>query len=148
MLHICSSDECVLSVRWVDKGAAEPSMHSSLSPKAGILHKQIILSLDNYFQFGHSAEKIACCPSGTPFQKKIWDFLVQIPFGSVITYGEIAKKLHTSSQAVGQACRRNKISIFIPCHRVVAKTGLGGFFGGSQGMHIKHWLLQHEMPFS
>lgn len=148
MLHIYSSDECVLSIGWVDQGGENPPIHSSVPPNVRVFHKQIILVLDNYFQFGQVPQKIAYCPSGTPFQKKIWDFLMQIPFGSVMTYGEIAKKLLTSSQAVGQACCRNKIAIFIPCHRVVAKTGLGGFFGGFQGVHIKHWLLQYEGAFS
>lgn len=149
ILHISTSATCVLSIRWVDAGVIDNSVVSSLPLNVRVLHKQIILSLDDYFRFRHASQKIACCPCGTPFQQKIWDFLIQIPFGSVMTYGEIAKKLQTSSRAVGQACRRNKISIFIPCHRVVAKTGLGGFFGRAQGNRdIKHWLLQHEMVFS
>ena len=77
-------------------------------------------------------------PSGTPFQMEVWDILRQIPYGTAMTYGEIAKKIarrrgipHMSAQAAGGAVGRNPVSILIPCHRVVGSNGsLTGYAGG------------------
>lgn len=83
---------------------------------------------------------------GTPFQKMVWKALQAIPSGTVISYQDLAKKLETSPRAIGNACRANPIAIVIPCHRVVAKKGMGGFCGKTSGKmtHIKKWLLRHE----
>ena len=69
-----------------------------------------------------------------------------IPCGHVLTYGEIAAQLGSSPRAVGQACGNNPIPIVIPCHRVVAKSGMGGFMhhNGGFALDIKRWLLAHE----
>lgn len=87
---------------------------------------------------------------GTEFQKKVWKALLKIPIGKVVTYGDLAKRLKTSPRAVGNACRKNPISIVIPCHRVVSKTGLGGYGGKTSGesLKIKEWLLKHERAIS
>jgi methylated-DNA-[protein]-cysteine S-methyltransferase len=61
-----------------------------------------------------------------------------------MTYGELAKELNTSSRAIGQACRTNPLVLFIPCHRIVSKTGLGGYMGDQKKVSIKSWLLEHE----
>jgi O-6-methylguanine DNA methyltransferase len=71
-------------------------------------------------------------PKGTEFQLKVWAYLREIPMGEVQTYGQIARKIGSSPRAVGQACRRNPIPIFIPCHRVVSQNGMGGFLGKDQ----------------
>jgi methylated-DNA-[protein]-cysteine S-methyltransferase len=83
---------------------------------------------------------------GTPYQRKVWRALSHIPFGQTITYGELAEELKTSAQAVGMACKFNPMPILIPCHRVVARNGLGGFFGETSGkqIDIKAWLIDHE----
>ncbi len=82
------------------------------------------------------------CPSvhmtGTPFQLSVWKILQQIPYGKTVTYGEIAKEIarekglsRMSAQAVGGAVGHNKISIIVPCHRVIGKDGsLTGYAGG------------------
>lgn len=84
--------------------------------------------------------------NGTAFQQKVWHALQQIPAGKVVTYGELAERLNSSARAVGGACRANPIPLVIPCHRVVAKSGLGGFSGSRDGlpMEIKMHLLKHE----
>lgn len=84
--------------------------------------------------------------SGSDFQLKVWRRLQQIPAGSVETYGGLAKELNTSARAIGNACRSNPCPLLIPCHRVVGKTGLGGFSGQYAGpkLEIKRWLLTHE----
>lgn len=88
--------------------------------------------------------------TGTPFQRKVWSALKKIPAGEVVTYGDLAKRLKTSPRAVGNACRNNPIPVVIPCHRVVSKTGLGGYAGSTSGdlFKIKQWLLKHESAIS
>lgn len=82
----------------------------------------------------------------TPFQKKVLNQLQNIPYGEIRTYGEIAKILKTSARAVGNACRNNPIPLIIPCHRVVAANGIGGYDGATSGklLDIKYQLLKHE----
>ena len=83
---------------------------------------------------------------GTPFQRRLWDALCEIPRGSTVTYGELARRLGGEARAVGQACGDNRLPIVIPCHRVVARNGIGGFAHSRRGYLIeaKRWLLAHE----
>ena len=82
----------------------------------------------------------------TPFQDKVLKQLQKIPYGETRTYGEIAKILKTSPRAVGNACRYNPLPIIIPCHRVVAAKGIGGYDGARSGnlLKIKRQLLENE----
>ena len=93
-------------------------------------------------------------PQGTPFQQKVWELLLAIPYGKKITYGEIARRFvetfhetslqeqHMSAQAVGGAVGRNPISLIIPCHRVIGANGsLTGYAGG---LERKKFLLELE----
>ncbi len=82
-------------------------------------------------------------PYGTTYQKKIWAFLQGIPTGTTATYGELAQKVGGSPQSVGQAVGRNPIPILIPCHRVLARNGIGGY-SGDGGVDDKIWLLELE----
>jgi methylated-DNA-[protein]-cysteine S-methyltransferase len=84
--------------------------------------------------------------NGTPHQKKVWQAMLDIPRGQTRNYGELAAKLKSCAQAVGQACGANPIPIIVPCHRVVGKAGLGGFMrhGSGDPLDIKRWLLAHE----
>ncbi len=101
-------------------------------------------SLDYYFKTADFSDKVKLSPYGTPFQLKVWNRLREIPVGETITYGELAHELNTSSRAIGQACRTNPLALFIPCHRVVSRTGLGGYMGNQKKTSIKSWLLEHE----
>ena len=84
-------------------------------------------------------------PKGTAFQQRVWSELAHVPWGECITYAELAKRLDSAPRAVGGALRANPIPILIPCHRVVAATGLGGYAGASElGQARKKWLLEHE----
>ncbi len=106
--------------------------------------------LDRYFA-GQKPDiaELSLAPAGSEFRQKVWDILCQIPYGEVITYGDIAKKIAAernkesmSSQAVGGAVGHNPISIIIPCHRVIGSDGsLTGYAGGIQ---IKIKLLELE----
>ena len=77
------------------------------------------------------------------FQRRFQDALMAIPFGQTRTYGDLAKELGVSAQAAGQACGANSIPIIVPCHRVLAAQGLGGF-SGVIGIETKVSLLKHE----
>ncbi|WP_312518636.1 methylated-DNA--[protein]-cysteine S-methyltransferase [Massilia sp.] len=86
--------------------------------------------------------------AGTEFQRKVWARVKTIPRGSVRTYGQLAKLLESAPRAVGQACGANWFPLIIPCHRVTAAGGLGGFSNhdDENGFHlsVKRWLLRHE----
>ncbi len=140
-LGICLDKDSITRIDWLEETVPASSKSSSSNSH---LKKKVFLALDNYFKSGLINEEISLYPQGTRFQKKVWQELKTIPLGSVRTYGDVAKELHTSSRAVGQACRRNNIPLFIPCHRVVAAKGLGGFMGGYRHVERKRWLLQHE----
>lgn len=85
-------------------------------------------------------------PRGSPFQQRVWAELAAIPAGEARRYGDIARRLGTAPRAVGGACRSNPLPIVVPCHRVVAADGLGGYSGETAGaLHrLKPWLLAHE----
>ena len=106
--------------------------------------------LDRYFENKNPhISELDIEPIGTDFSKKVWTILCTIPYGKVITYGEIARKISKamnkdkmSAQAVGNAVAHNPISIIIPCHRVIGANGnLTGYAGG---LDIKMRLLKHE----
>lgn len=95
--------------------------------------------LDRYFAGGKpSPWELPLAPEGSPFQKEVWQILCEIPWGGLMTYGDIAGRLarargldHMSAQAVGGAVGHNPVSIIIPCHRVVGANGsLTGYAGG------------------
>lgn len=85
---------------------------------------------------------------GTEFQRKVWQEISAIPRGAVRTYGHLAKVIGSHPRAVGQACGANWFPLVIPCHRVTASGGLGGFSNQNDenGFHlsVKRWLLRHE----
>ena len=77
------------------------------------------------------------------FQVRFQKALLDIPFGDTRTYGQLAKDLGVSAQAIGQACGANRLPVIVPCHRVLGANGLGGFSGGV-GVETKVALLKHE----
>jgi methylated-DNA-[protein]-cysteine S-methyltransferase len=85
---------------------------------------------------------------GTAFQCRVWQAISTIPRGQVLTYGGIAKHIGSAPRAVGQACGANWFPLVIPCHRVTASGGLGGFSNSDDDssfhLGVKRWLLAHE----
>ena len=81
-------------------------------------------------------------PKGTNFQKKVWKEIEKIPYGKTITYKDLGDKINSRAyQAIGTACGKNPILFRIPCHRVLGKNNLGGFF---YGLDLKKELLKME----
>jgi methylated-DNA-[protein]-cysteine S-methyltransferase len=83
---------------------------------------------------------------GSEFQRRVWQAIGRIPSGATRTYGELADELGSTARAVGQACGDNRLPLAIPCHRVVAARGLGGFAHRTDDtmLGVKRWLLAHE----
>lgn len=102
--------------------------------------------LDAYWDDPTYSFRVRRAPQGTPFQLRVWTALGTIPAGQATTYGALARQLGTAARAVGQACGSNPLPLVIPCHRVVAASGLGGFMHASSGapLDVKTWLLAHE----
>ena len=99
--------------------------------------------LHEYFAGKRRDFDLPLAPEGTVFRRKVWDALGEIPFGNVMTYGEIARRIGSpgASRAVGGAVGANPILIMIPCHRVVGSKDMGGF---SAGIDMKRVLLSFE----
>jgi methylated-DNA-[protein]-cysteine S-methyltransferase len=99
--------------------------------------------LAGYFAGKRDKFNLPLKPEGSPTELRIWQAMADIPYGETRTYGELAKKLGVMARVVGQACGRNPIPILLPCHRVVAAQGLGGF-SAPGGVAWKTKLLLRE----
>jgi methylated-DNA-[protein]-cysteine S-methyltransferase len=123
-----------------------------LPPDAGLVQPRSPLAeraarqLERYRADPSAPFDLPLAVEGTPFQLRLWQALCAIPCGKTLTYGELAKQLGAPARAVGQACGDNRLPIVIPCHRVVAAAGIGGFAHSTSGYLIeaKRWLLAHE----
>ncbi|MDF7676189.1 methylated-DNA--[protein]-cysteine S-methyltransferase [Neisseriaceae bacterium ESL0693] len=114
----------------------------NLEPLSGYWAQQ----LDAYFGHQPYTFDAPVLAYGTPFQHRVWQAIAQIPYGQVASYGDIARQIGSHPRPVGIACGKNPLPIIIPCHRVVAAQGLGGFSSGwnNRDLAIKRWLLHHE----
>ena len=97
--------------------------------------------LDRYFSGTDPGTPPPMEPYGTPFQHKVWKELLTLKWNELITYSELARRVGSNARAVGQALGCNPIPLFIPCHRIVAVNGLGGY---TPGIEIKRKLLAIE----
>jgi methylated-DNA-[protein]-cysteine S-methyltransferase len=138
-LGIAVNDEAITRIDFLPGNVEEIAASSGLAAAA-------VRHLRNYFRDPRHAFDLPLAPPGTPFQQRIWSALQRIPPGTTRRYGELARQMGSSARAVGGACRANPIPLIIPCHRVVAAQGMGGFMGvtAGRGLHIKHLLLAHE----
>jgi len=120
--------------------------HTAISDSEDPLIQQIKTELTQWFKDPKTVFTVPLNPTGTPFQLKVWQALQQIPCGETRTYSTLAAQLNTHARAIGSACRANPLPIIIPCHRVVAKQGLGGYTGATEGemIRIKSCLLALE----
>jgi methylated-DNA-[protein]-cysteine S-methyltransferase len=105
--------------------------------------KETASQLDEYFAGERTDFDVRMELDGTDFQREVWTELTRIPYGETISYGELARRVGRPSapRAVGQANGRNPIPIIVPCHRVLASNGIGGYGGG---LKVKRALLAVE----
>lgn len=139
VLGIVCNEDTLTGIQFL---AADTVAQAPLSQFAEVVCKQLLAYFDDAdFHFSLPVKSI-----GTVHQNKVWKAMCAIPRGQTRQYGELAQELASSPRAVGQACGANPIPIVIPCHRVVSKTGTGGFAHQRDGyeLDIKRWLLAHE----
>jgi methylated-DNA-[protein]-cysteine S-methyltransferase len=112
--------------------------------ETGTRLKDAVRQLGAYFGGERRRFDLPLAPEGTPFQQRVWQELLTIPYGETISYGELARRIGkpTGSRAVGLANGANPISIVIPCHRVIGSNGNLTGYGG--GLKNKEWLLALE----
>ena len=114
---------------------------------ANDLAAEVVRQLRAYFVDADAGFNLPLRPSGTAFQRRVWQSIAAIPVHETRSYGDLAGAVHSAPRAVGQACGANPFPIVVPCHRVVAAGGgLGGFArqGGGFLLDVKRWLLAHE----
>ena len=106
--------------------------------------KEAERQLAEYFAGERTTFDLPLAPTGTPFQRRVWDALTAIPYGETVSYGELARRIGqpTASRAVGLANGKNPISIVVPCHRVIGSSGKLVGYGG--GLERKQTLLALE----
>lgn len=138
-LGIVLEEDALADVSFLGETAA---LHAPRTTAA----KKVCHQLRSYFANPRFSFRLPLTLSGTAFQQRVWRELRRIPAGRTLSYGALARKLATSARAVGNACRANPVPIVVPCHRVVAANGAGGFMGKRSGnaLRIKHRLLEHE----
>ena len=127
------------------KTRVEPAQHWQEDPS---FFTTIVTQLDEYFAGNRKTFDVEMELSGTDFQTKVWGALAEIPYGTTVTYGDLAVRIGNpkACRAVGLANGKNPVPIIIPCHRVIGKDGSLTGFGG--GMGIKQMLLDLERPDS
>ncbi len=140
-LEITTDNHFVLSVSFVDK-------HQQYSDFQPDILRETVKQIREYFEGIRKEFNLNLKPSGTDFQKIVWEHVKNVSFGKTVSYLEIAKLTGSEkkSRAVGLANGKNPIPIIIPCHRIIGANGkLTGYAGG---LDKKRWLLKHELVFS
>lgn len=118
-------------------------------PAQDAVAEQAAGQLEHYLADPDFAFSLPLVEAGSAFQRRVWNAICAIPRGSVRTYGQVARLIGCRApRAVGQACGANWFPLIVPCHRVTAAGGLGGFsnHADENGFHlaVKRWLLRHE----
>jgi methylated-DNA-[protein]-cysteine S-methyltransferase len=139
------SDEKTLTGLYMDVPGHEPAGRAAWRerPEAGPL-RAAAEQLSDYFTGTRRRFDLPLGMPGTPFQRRVWQELSEIPFGETLSYGRLATRIGKpgAARAVGLANNRNPISIIVPCHRVIGADGSLTGYGG--GLDRKRWLLAHE----
>ncbi len=136
---VATREARVTGIRYLPPAAATLAPQNALAERAA-------RQLERYRDEPDARFELPLAIEGTPFQRSVWQAMCAIPRGRTRTYGELARALGGEARAVGQACGDNRLPIVIPCHRVVAADGIGGFAHATDGYLIeaKRWLLLHE----
>ncbi len=132
-LSIAEEDGAIVSLDWGWGSAQSPTP----------LLERARAWLQAYFDGDTTAFGLPLAPVGTAYQRRVWAALCTVPRGDVWTYGRLAREAGGSARSIGGAMGRNPIPIFIPCHRVVAGNGPGGY-SGAGGLATKRYLLELE----
>jgi len=138
---VLTRNDRVVEIRYL------PLSHRDV-PAGNALAASAAEQLERYRNDPDSRFDLPLAVEGTPLQRAVWDAMCAIPRGRTRTYGELAHELGADARDIGQACGDNRLPIVIPCHRVVAADGIGGFGHSRRGylLEAKRWLLMHEAP--
>ena len=138
---VATRDERVVEIRFLPPSSPEVLPRNLLAERAA-------RQLERYRDDPDAKFDLPVIVEGSALQRGVWDAMCAIPRGKTRTYGELARELGADARAIGQACGDNRLPIVIPCHRVVAADGIGGFGHATGGylLEVKRWLLMHEAP--
>ncbi len=137
---------CVISILQEDDSKAELEQAKQISKTIPLELKLAVKELAEYFEGNLTTFTFLMNPKGTDFQKKVWNALLEIPYGKTISYLDLSKQLGDvkAIRAVASANGKNPLWIVVPCHRVIGSDGsLTGYAGG---LWRKKWLIDHENP--
>jgi methylated-DNA-[protein]-cysteine S-methyltransferase len=143
-LKLIASDNGLAAILWEDDNPDRVRVDSDLEDRTHPVLVETERQLTEYFKQKRKSFSLVLDWKGTPFQQKVWQALLEIPFGETKSYGQIAKHIGNprASRAVGAANGKNPISIVVPCHRVIGASGkLTGFAGG---LKVKARLIALE----
>ncbi|MCK5621048.1 MAG: methylated-DNA--[protein]-cysteine S-methyltransferase [Alphaproteobacteria bacterium] len=107
------------------------------------LLKRVQKQIDEFFAGNRRKFDLPLAPARTAFQQRVREAMISIPWGQTLSYGEIAHIAGGAPRAVGQACGANMLPLVVPCHRVLAANGIGGY-SGAKGLDTKRFLLALE----
>ena len=144
-LKLVVNKDALVAVLWDNENPKRVKLGEMVEEKNHSLLNEVERQLKEYFAKKRKQFDLPLHAEGTPFQEHVWECLRQIPYGTVVSYKDIAVKMQNplAVRAVGSANGRNPISIIVPCHRVIASGGgLGGFAGG---LDRKQILLDLEI---
>lgn len=138
-LGVRVADDFVTAVEWLAPGRGRAASHP--------LAAEAVRQLGAWFEDPARGFELPLAPAPSPFQRRFREVLCAVPPGEVRTYGELAAALASAPRAVGGACGANPITIIVPCHRVVAANGIGGYggdWGEGPAVAFKQRLLEME----
>lgn len=143
IVEIVGTEEVVSSIMFIEGDEVSNTVNSE-TPQVLV---DCSIQLDEYFKGERHVFSFPYNFEGTEFQKKVWNALTTIPYAKTGSYKDIATAINNEKavRAVGTANGKNRLSIIIPCHRIIGSNGrLTGYAGG---LWRKEWLLQHERSF-
>ena len=140
VLGIRTNGKAVTGLRYLSGDVAPSRPTSSLA-------QEVVRQIERYLVEPDYVFDLPLEIVGSEFRKRVWKVMCEIPAGKTMTYGEVAERIGSAPRAVGGACGDNQIPLIIPCHRIVARNGIGGFMHttGDIELGIKRWLLAHEL---
>jgi methylated-DNA-[protein]-cysteine S-methyltransferase len=142
-IEIVGNGEAIVSLSIEHEGTLP---HDDAPEQTDAVLDRAVAQLDEYFA-GHRRDfDLPLSLAGTAFQLAVWEQLVDLEFGEVVSYGELGMGTGrpTAGRAVGGAVGANPIPIIVPCHRVLGSNGMITGYSGGDGIPTKSWLLEHE----
>lgn len=141
-LTLAGHDEVLTHLRMEDQAHPPPGRHDWVHDEQAF--PKVVEQLEAYFAGERTEFDVAFELDGTPFQRQVWSALLEIPYGTTASYGDVARRIGkpTAFRAVGLANGRNPVAIIVPCHRVIGSTGTLTGYGG--GLDRKRVLLELE----